>query len=254
MNLEFLERKDFWSGVMLIAIGGSALLIARNYQFGSSLRMGPGYFPALLGLVLAGIGAALIIQGFIAKVADPIEPRSLEPLFLVLASVVSFGFLVERVGLIIAITVAILLVCFRRALANPLEVLVMIAALASHGVSPQASIGLVARNRPAQVAALFGLLAAGRSIVMLHAYQAREKLADEVRSLGLAAVIADEADWSDTLVAAAREGGSLGLRIAIGRVIEIWIGSTQPEMVLKEVAPGCSGTLDTARAWLRRQS
>ncbi|WP_089174884.1 hypothetical protein [Bosea sp. AS-1] len=41
---------------------------------------------------------------------------------------------------------------------------------------------------------------------------------------------------------------------AIGRVIEIWIGSTQPEMVLKEVAPGCSGTLDTARAWLRRQS
>ena len=49
MNLEFLERKDFWSGLMLIVTGGGAIFIARNYQFGSSLRMGPGYFPTVLG-------------------------------------------------------------------------------------------------------------------------------------------------------------------------------------------------------------
>ena len=49
MNLEFLERKDFWSGLMLIVIGGGAIFIARNYPFGSSLRMGPGYFPIVLG-------------------------------------------------------------------------------------------------------------------------------------------------------------------------------------------------------------
>ena len=63
MNLEFLERKDFWSGVMLIAIGGGALFIARNYQFGSSLRMGPGYFPIILSAALVLFGVFFAARG-----------------------------------------------------------------------------------------------------------------------------------------------------------------------------------------------
>ena len=39
MNLEFLDRKDFWAGLMLIAIGAVAIFIARDYTFGTSLRM-----------------------------------------------------------------------------------------------------------------------------------------------------------------------------------------------------------------------
>ena len=67
MNLEFLERKDFWSGVMLIVIGGGSLFIARNYQFGSSLRMGPGYFPIVLGAALVMFGVYFAIQGLRAR-------------------------------------------------------------------------------------------------------------------------------------------------------------------------------------------
>ena len=63
MNLEFLERKDFWSGLMLIVIGGGAMFIARNYQFGSSLRMGPGYFPTILGAALVMFGVYFVDPG-----------------------------------------------------------------------------------------------------------------------------------------------------------------------------------------------
>ena len=63
MNLEFFERKDFWSGLSLIATGGAAIFIARNYPFGSSLRMGPGYFPTVLGALLIVFGFYLTIMG-----------------------------------------------------------------------------------------------------------------------------------------------------------------------------------------------
>ena len=81
MNLTFLERKDFWSGVMLIAIGGTAVFIARNYEYGSSLRMGPGYFPVVLGGLLIAFGVLIGAKGFRSdaeseSVACPPHPRS----------------------------------------------------------------------------------------------------------------------------------------------------------------------------------
>ena len=63
MNLEFLERKDFWSGLLLIVTGAGAIFIARNYAFGSSLRMGPGYFPTVLGGLLIVFGLYIAAMG-----------------------------------------------------------------------------------------------------------------------------------------------------------------------------------------------
>ena len=56
MNLHS-DNKDVWAGLMLIAIGAAAMFFARNYPFGTALRMGPGYFPMLLGglLILFGL-------------------------------------------------------------------------------------------------------------------------------------------------------------------------------------------------------
>ena len=58
MQLEIRNNRDVWAGVMLIATGAAAVIIARDYAFGTSLRMGPGYFPSVLGglLVLLGVG------------------------------------------------------------------------------------------------------------------------------------------------------------------------------------------------------
>ena len=100
MNLEFLERKDFWSGLMLIAIGGGALFIARNYQFGSSLRMGPGYFPTVLGALLVMFGVYFVVQG-LRSGAEKLEGSwSLRALIVLPLSLVLFGLLIDRAGFI----------------------------------------------------------------------------------------------------------------------------------------------------------
>src|SRR5688572_24364681 len=92
MNLEFLERKDFWSGLMLIVSGGTAIYIASNYTFGSSLRMGPGYFPTVLGglLILFGLYVgATSLRPDAEKLNGPWLPRLLVvvPLMLVLIGI-----------------------------------------------------------------------------------------------------------------------------------------------------------------------
>jgi hypothetical protein len=108
MSLEFLERKDFWSGLMLIAIGGGAVFIARNYQFGSSLRMGPGYFPTILGGALVMFGVYFTIQGLRAG-AEKLEGSvSLRALIILPLSLVLFGLLIDRAGFIPAMLALII--------------------------------------------------------------------------------------------------------------------------------------------------
>ena len=53
---ELRNNKDIWAGLLLIAIGMGATAIARNYPFGNALRMGPGYFPVVLGGLLVVFG------------------------------------------------------------------------------------------------------------------------------------------------------------------------------------------------------
>ena len=109
MNQEILQRKDFWSGAMLIAIGGGALFIARNYQFGSSLRMGPGYFPTVLSAALVIFGVYFVLQSLRAG-AEKIEGSwSLRALFVVPLSLVVFGLLIDRAGFIPAMLALIII-------------------------------------------------------------------------------------------------------------------------------------------------
>jgi len=101
-----LNSKDFWSGVMLIAIGGTAALIARDYPFGTALRMGPGYFPTLLGIVLALFGLYFVFRSL--RSSDIIEGNwSIRALIIVPAAFVLFGVLMDRAGFIPALAVLI---------------------------------------------------------------------------------------------------------------------------------------------------
>src|SRR5215472_6675232 len=101
-----LNSKDFWGGAMLIAIGAAAMVIARDYPFGTALRMGPGYFPTVLGAVLALFGLYLVVKGVIAS--DPIEGGwSLRALVIVPLSLVLFGLLMDRAGFVPALVVLI---------------------------------------------------------------------------------------------------------------------------------------------------
>lgn len=101
-----LRNKDFWSGAMLLAFGVLAVTIARGYPFGTSLRMGPGYFPSVLGGLLALGGLYLVAKGL--RSSDPIDPGwSPRALIVVPLSLVLFGYLMDRAGFIPALIVLI---------------------------------------------------------------------------------------------------------------------------------------------------
>ena len=99
--------KDFWAGIMFITFGLAALLIAREYPIGTAGRMGPGYFPRVLGLMMIGLGAILSLRALKLR-GTPIQFGSFKPLLIVLGSVIIFALLAPKLGLVLA-TIALIL-------------------------------------------------------------------------------------------------------------------------------------------------
>jgi len=91
--------KDFWSGVLFILLGGGACVIALSYAMGTAGRMGPGYFPRVLGLMLSALGAILILRSF-RLAGAPLSFPTMKPLLIVSAAVVAFGLTVNWLGLV----------------------------------------------------------------------------------------------------------------------------------------------------------
>ena len=62
------NEKDFWAGIMFMGFGLAAVIIASlNYQMGTAVRMGPAYFPTVLGGLLAILGFIVFLRGFLSK-------------------------------------------------------------------------------------------------------------------------------------------------------------------------------------------
>ena len=91
---------------MLIAVGVAAVLMARNIPFGTALRMGPGYFPTVLGGIVALFGLYLVVKSL--RHSEPIEGGwSLRAMIVLPLSLVLFGILMDRAGFIPALAVLI---------------------------------------------------------------------------------------------------------------------------------------------------
>jgi hypothetical protein len=100
--------KDFWSGVMFVAIGLGALIVGTKYTLGTAARMGPGYFPRILGILLIGLGAVLALRALRSNGA-PVPRWKLRPTLIVLGSVVVFGAIVQQVGVALSTVILIVL-------------------------------------------------------------------------------------------------------------------------------------------------
>ena len=98
--------KDFWAGVLYIAFGATAIVIALNYPAGTAGRMGPGYFPRGLGAILIALGLILSLRALRLQGVAPTFP-SFKPLLVVTASVVAFGIAAPPLGLVVATVVLI---------------------------------------------------------------------------------------------------------------------------------------------------
>lgn len=90
------SQRDFFSGLMFLVVGAVFAFGATQYKIGSSARMGPGYFPLLLGILLAALGVAIVFYSLIhdplnGKDGDKIDRWAWKPIFYVLGANVLFG-------------------------------------------------------------------------------------------------------------------------------------------------------------------
>jgi hypothetical protein len=108
-GLKIKSEKDFWSGLMFIAIGLGFAWGATNYSFGSAARPGPAYFPFGLGMILAGLGLIVLFKALTLDVegGDKIGGWPWKPWIIILAAVVLFGLLLPRLGMLITLPLLI---------------------------------------------------------------------------------------------------------------------------------------------------
>ena len=94
--------KDFWTGLMYLLVGLTAIVVAWDYEMGSLLRMGPGYVPSILGYALCGIGIIALLRAFIRR-GENIEPFAWKAMALILGAIVIFGLIARGAGLVPAV-------------------------------------------------------------------------------------------------------------------------------------------------------
>jgi len=71
--MQIRNGKDFWAGLMFTGFGLGFMLVSLNYPMGSAARMGPAYFPAVLGGLLALLGGGIVLRGYISKFEHPLK-------------------------------------------------------------------------------------------------------------------------------------------------------------------------------------
>lgn len=112
--MKIKSQRDFWSGMMFTGVGIVFAVGATNYSMGSSARPGPGYFPLLLSVILAILGAILLFKSltFETEGGDRIGAIAWRPLLIIVGAIVLFGAMLPRLGLFIAVPVLIVVVSF----------------------------------------------------------------------------------------------------------------------------------------------
>lgn len=119
------HQKDFWSGVLFVAMGAGFAYGALNYSFGSSARPGPAYFPFGLGVLTALLGLFEIVKALLSKATDgDIGPWPLKQMGIILAGVVLFGLLLPKMGLIVALPILVFVASIPSGEFNVKEVLI----------------------------------------------------------------------------------------------------------------------------------
>lgn len=93
--------KDFVAGLLFIAFGVAAITIGSSYTLGTAARMGPGYFPRILGILLIVLGSALGLRA-VRLNGPPLPGWKWRPTVIVLASVAVFGMIVNWAGVVLS--------------------------------------------------------------------------------------------------------------------------------------------------------
>ena len=113
MNIK--SQKDFFSGLMFMGVGLAFAWGATTYSVGQGARMGPGYFPLYLGVLMTILGAAITFSSLVVESVggDKVGKWAWKPLFFIILANLLFGVLlaglpslgIPAMGLMVAIYV-----------------------------------------------------------------------------------------------------------------------------------------------------
>lgn len=95
--------RDLIAGLMFSGLGLAALIIARNYPFGSTLNMGAGYFPMIVSALILIFGIVLVVQELVKNNGPALGDIAWRPLLIITAAVIGFALLIDTGGLIPAV-------------------------------------------------------------------------------------------------------------------------------------------------------
>jgi len=103
--------KDLWAGLMFIAFGLGFVIVAQHYGLGTAVRVGPGYFPTVLGGILTLLGLIVLGQAFVVH-GTGMPTFRLRPVIIVLVAICLFGVLVRSTGLVPATVTLVIVSAF----------------------------------------------------------------------------------------------------------------------------------------------
>lgn len=110
--MEIKSPKDFWAGLMFIAFGLFFMLWAlTHYQMGTAVRMGPAYFPAVLGGLMAFLGLMVLLTS-LAMRGPRVPTFHFRPLALITVASIAYGYLLKPLGLVLATAVLVYVSAF----------------------------------------------------------------------------------------------------------------------------------------------
>lgn len=93
---------DILTGILFLGVSiGAVTIIGTSYSLGTASRMGPGFFPLIVSIMLGGLGAILVARSLLSQ-TESVGNVDLRPLLLVLASTLFFGLAIESLGLAVA--------------------------------------------------------------------------------------------------------------------------------------------------------
>ena len=105
------SQRDFWSGLMFVVVGVIFAVGATNYSMGTSARPGAGYFPLLLSVIMAILGAIVLFKSLTIATpgGDPIGAIAWKPLVIIVVGIAVFGLALERLGMIVTVPLLIVI-------------------------------------------------------------------------------------------------------------------------------------------------
>ena len=102
-------RKDLLAGATFVGFGLAFAITSSTYERGTPLRMGPGYFPLVLGSLLVLLGILIVVKAFVAGEGGDIGAVPWKAAALLVAALLFFGFTVRGLGLVPALLVTVFL-------------------------------------------------------------------------------------------------------------------------------------------------